>query len=755
MQEIEDLFKDESNSINSKEYRREVHKYLKDLNFDEGLNEFKNELFDLKKDFLEIKPKEDIVDWIYNHIVIPQQQSTRAGNMKLSVFQREIANFITSKQTKFVCLKGVQIGYSKVLKAIYAYVVSQLAKNVSVVFPIKQDVKRFWKDEISELATDVDPIRKIVRDIERGTAQDTQSEQRFINGVRTYFRAAFNEDDLQGYTSWLQLLDEIDRPGWLPRGDSQGDKIKQAMLRGTNFEDSKAVLGSTPGNRHNSLIWKHWLMSDQRRLQVKCPHCQTEQELRWDVTGKERWGFKWDLDEDGLVEKAYYQCDSRHGCRIDEHDKEKMIDEGVYKSSTKATEPGTVGIHAPSWLSMAPQASWKYLAQEWILAKDDLELMRTFYNFRMAEPWDDFQSETLNNSGIKSLRTAYPAEVPDDVVVLTIGGDDQTNKEGSIYEKMASREISVVGWTADKSPRLIGHWVIPGEVGDRDADEAYKFFIDRPYYKRDGTRLLIQAVAMDMGGHHAKETQIFANKFPRNRNVFAIRGASTRKGKREKDGIWPKSVQTARKGRSKLVFHTICSQTAKDRVGELLTREGGRSPQFPQSMPNDYFDKLLCEQRTIQPENGGYWWNPKKGERAEEEWMCLVYAYVALEGLRERHSKWRDLNLAAKRMKVSMPDEIVDEETGELGYKGEDRSIPALQFSSPDLIPKLVLDHMKFKNLDKDQDENKASTKPVKKAEKNTVSSEFGQVDTSQVQKQKPKRKRKQGWKSSAQRRRW
>ncbi len=672
----------------------EARAYFEGHTFEEGLDEFARKLHEYRSEYLEWPTLQGPIAWIYDNIEIPATESTRAGNMRLTVYQRLMAECAVDPDvTQVTVLKGVQIGYSKALKAIYAYVVAYMQKNVAVAFPTKEDVARFWKDEIVDMYSTVDAFKKIVRDIERGQAQDTLREQRFSTGVKTYFRGAFNEDDLQGFTSWLMMADEVDRSGWLPKKGSQGDKLKQFRNRGTNFRDSKLFVGSTPGLRHMSLVWKEWQTSDKRRLKVTCPHCGHRQELKW-TTGDEDYGFRWDLDEQtGRVEVAYYRCAGPKHCRIDEDIKDDMIDAGVYEATEIAAVPGNVGIHAPSWLSPAPKASWKNLAQEWLNAQDDPELLKEFYNFKMAEPWDEFISQSIGEAGVAVHRRPYPAEVPDDVVVLTCGGDDQTNKEGTTLEKLASREISVVGWTRRRKPRLIGHWVIPGEVGDPDADAAYTFFLKRPYRKRDGTEMHIMATAMDMGGHHPDETRIFAASFPSAMNVFAIRGSNQSEGSRL-PSIWPNGSTTKVKRGRKMKSYTVDSQQARDKIAELLLGSADDAPMFPDAMPDEYFTKLLCEQRTLKP-NGGYHWHPKKGGRPEEEWMCLAYAYVALEGLRYERPKWRNLNLAATA--AGIPDIMFDPETGEIGYTGPDLSIPALQYSVDGLIPDLVKDHSEVK----------------------------------------------------------
>jgi len=643
------------------------------LNFEEGLAEFSREIERYKRDYLEWPEFEDAVTWIFNNIELPKSETSRPGKMKLTVYQREMAINITNPKCKqLTILKAVQIGYSKALKAIYAYVVGYLAKRCAVAFPTKDTIKRFWKDEIVDMYRSVRALQELIRDAEKGTASDTMAEQRFINGAIGYFRSAFNEDDLQSFTSEINMADEVDREGWQPRAGTAGNKLNQFRNRGTDFEQSKLLVGSTPGVRHQSVIWQEWLMSDQRRLRVNCPHCGEEQVLRWGNKDS-RFGFKYTCNEAGQVVNVFYRCDSAKQCRIVQDDRDDMVDAGRYVATETAKTPGNIGIHIPAWISPSPGADWLGIAQRWVNAQGDTERMKEFVCFWMAEPWDEFDSRTLSDTGLAANRRPYPAEVPDDVIAIVAGGDDQTNKEGDGFFIQASREIQIVGFNRRSEPRVIGHWVIKGEVGDPEADAEYRAILDRPYRNRRGQEFYVQAEAMDGGGHHPDATCRFAASFPKNRLIIAIRGASPAKGTRL-PAMLPEKATKSAKGNW---FWTVDTQRARDLAASKLVLVGDSAPMWPSSMPEGFEEKMTSEHQELQ-KNGGYWWTEKPGRRSEEEWMCFSYAFVAWELLRsKRPRRWGNLNLAAERLGI--PDISHDPDTGELDYDGPDMSVMAVE----------------------------------------------------------------------------
>lgn len=657
--------------LNLHDIRSEATELLAETDFAEGLAEFQQLLADYRATYLGWPEKPPFVDWVYDNINLTAQESSRAGPMRLSVYQRAIGNavFHDPNCRQVTVLKGVQIGYSKLLRVIFAYCVAVLAKRISVVFPTDGDTERFFKDEIATLYSRVKAVAAVIREIKRGEPADTMSEQRYANGAIAYFRAAFNEDSLQSFTSWLQLADEADRDGWQPRGHSAGDKVSQLRNRGTDFVDSKLIIGSTPGIRDISVVWREWLTSDKRKLFVTCPRCQTTQELRWG-SNKTRYGFRWDLDEHGHVERAYYKCDTDRDCFIQEDEKEAIIEAGEYRPTAVPTQPGNVGIHAPSWISMSPGAAWKILAQQWLEAQGDPQKLKEFVTFKMAEPWDDL-GVGLDENALSEIVRPYPEEIPDDVVVLTAGGDTQRNKagKGSAVE-IPSREFAVVGWTRYGQMRVIGHWVFEGRPGDPSSDQEVKDFLNRQWKRRDGRTMSIMARAMDSNGGFADEVRAFCASCPVSSNTWAIIGDNKAAGTRSKY-VWPTKASTSKKTKNR--YYRIDSGLAKDGVFRLLQQTGDFAPMIPKSMPPDYLDKLMCEER--KKVKGGYYWQPKRGRRAEEEWVCVAYAYAALKGLQLTRSKWADLNLAARDLGI--PETIHDPVTGEIGYFGEDLSAHA------------------------------------------------------------------------------
>lgn len=163
-------------------------------------------------------------------------------------------------------------------------------------------------------------------------------------------------------------------------------------------------------------------------------------------------------------------------------------------------------------------------AQQWVSAQGSPADLREFTTFKIAEPWDEI-GHGLDLVEATSLFKPYPAEVPDDVVLLTAGGDTQQNKESKRTDfVIPSREFTVVDWTAAGQIRVIGHWKFMGTPGERSSDEEVRAFLDCKFKRRDGKDMSIMAVAMDSNGGFVEEVRAFCASFPRSRHVYAIIG---------------------------------------------------------------------------------------------------------------------------------------------------------------------------------------------------------------------------------------
>ncbi len=614
--------------------------------------------------------------WVNNNIRLDHKLSQREGWLEYTGYQSALSDYFMDEACRqLTILKGTRIGWSLFIASIAMYIAGYLKKTVTISQPTEGDAQAFYKEVIEPMIACCKP-----RD-EDGNEEQDQSKwlinQRipgswnliqFKNGGCIRLIGATSDDNFRRFDSPFNFMDEYSADAYEPSKGSQGDKKSLFAERGGAHWHTLIGVGSSPLSKDNCRTYAEYLKSDKRVPWVSCPHCHRDQVMEWGDKDS-TFGFKWTCDEiTGFVKDAWYQCVG--GCRITDRDKIALDRSLEYRPTDVPTTPGHYGLHIPQWLSFAGQANYKSICQRWLNSQGKPEELKTFTNNVLAWVWDEYTTSAMDAKAVNSMLQPFPAEVPDDVVVLTAGGDTQDNKEGTALAAMASRELAVIGWNALGQFRVIGHWKVLGEPGDASSDAALRSLLDRPYYKRDGSKWFIQASAHDFGGKgYADEVRMFTNSFDRHRNVWAIKG-----NRHRMDFVWPKKRSSQSKEKNGNVYYTIDSHLARDGIFRLMQLKGDKEPLIPSTLGSAYLDKLMCQERFRK--EGKWHWRNKEGRRAEEEWMCLAYAYAALKGLQLALPRlWKDLNLAARDRDV--PELIFDPQTGEIGYDGVDKSAMA------------------------------------------------------------------------------
>lgn len=659
------------------------------IDFSSGIEALYEGVADLRETVLQPPASMDPVTWIRKNIDLPKSKTEKQGELILTGYQREFVRlYFEDETTEIVVTKGTRVGMSLLLSAMAAYIICYLGESVTIAQPTEKDAEQYYKERIEPLFEMCEALGALRRKPRRGERQDTWDLIEFKNGATLRLVGAASDDNFRRYGSKHNWGDEYSAEGWAPSAKSQGEKAELFKERGGEFTNPKLVLISSPLGKDNCRTTARHAESDQQDPYACCPHCDHPQIFEWGDKDTP-YGFKLIRDSQGFVDKVYYECINCHepiyehtqfpepvtvGDKVCLSHKDYLDATLHYKPSTPWKKKGRRGMYIPQWFSPNGRATWKVIADEFLAKRGNPEEMKTWVNNAKGVAYDDFTTSAMDASDAADMIRPYPAEVPDDVVLLILAGDTQTNKEGSHLEQVASRECTGMGFNRFGQVRIIGHWIIPGEPGDVAADAKVTELMTRKFRKRDGTEMGFIAKVFDMGGDYPDEIRKFCNSFPRSWNVWAIKGNNGTKGTR-KVAIWPKKVS---KNPTTAAEHfTIDSHGARDAAFRLMMMRGDKAMWIPPSMPIDYHAKLFCEER--KRINGGLWWKPKQGKRAEEEWMCLAYGVAALKGLQTSYLAWRDLNLAARQLGI--PEVPHDPETGEIygDYTGPDLSAHAIE----------------------------------------------------------------------------
>lgn len=597
-----------------------------------GRAAFRNSLLGLVDATLKFPRRLTGSEWAETFGRIPKGTGAESGPVTLYGYQRGLLDAMCDPAVPLVTvLKAARVGYTRCATLAVGYHLHQDPTLCAIAQPVGADAEEFGGREIGPMLRETPALAAMLRPVKKGVKQDNALFYELTNGASVKIVGAAADDAFRRYSARWQFADELDAEGWTPKAKTQGDKLKLFWTRGETFWNRKQVRGGTPLLEETSRTYKLWLQSDQRRYFVPCPQCDEMQVLEWGGPDVPH-GIKWQVDENGNLSVWYVgTC----GCIIDEGRKAWMDEHGEWRPTAKPEQPGHVGFHLWTGMSLNPNAAWTVLVREWLEAqKDPAEKVQPFVNLVLGRPYRATYGQEVKASQFMERLEDYGAEVPDGALYLTAGCDVQS---GTVNPRI---EVSVYAWGRGLECWLVGHFVLPGDPAQPEVWAALDALLRRRFAKADGKTLDIRAACIDSGGHHTAETYAFANE-RRTRRVWAIKGRSEKNGARGK--VWP------RKPSSNLgnVWYMIGGNAARDWAYGSLSRDrhGPRFVHFPlqpaagaRDIDEEFFDQLTAERLVMR--KGGFteWEKPKA--KPHEVGVCLVYAYAAVCGLQALNARF-------------------------------------------------------------------------------------------------------------------
>jgi len=181
----------------------------------------------------------------------------------------------------------------------------------------------------------------------------------------------------------------------------------------------------------------------------------------------------------------------------------------------------------------------------------------------------------------------------------------------------------------DEEAWLVEHAVLRGDPGSDALWLELDAFVAAKRASEDGRRLLVEAVAVDSGGHFTQQVYGYAAR-RKARRVFAIKGAGGF-GRL----IWPKAA--GRAGKTSAQVWIVGVDTAKDLLYGRLRRVLEPGPgylHFCAAVEPEWFEQLTNEvivHKSVQGRRVRAY-KPRASGVRTEALDCMVYAYAAFLG---------------------------------------------------------------------------------------------------------------------------
>ena len=537
--------------------------------------------------------------WADLHRILSSAGSAEPGKYRTArvPYLREIMDALSARSPvrRVVVMKGSQLGFTEIVNNAVGYVIHHSPGPILFVEPTGDIAKAESKQRLAPMIDECEALRERVRDPRSRDSGNTILVKEFPGGILV-LSGANSPKALRRMPVRYLFLDEVD--GYPGDVGEEGDPVALAEARTTNFPRRKVLLISTPTIKGESRIEREFLLSDQRRYFVPCPHCGHMDWIRWE-------NIRYEDDRPQTAKLACMGCQQL----IEERFKGVMLAQGEWRPTVEDTGR-TRGYHLSALYSPLGWKSWADCVLQHLEAKDDPMKRKTWVNTVLGETWEE-RGAYVTAEGLAARCKSYfeegvEADVPSGVGILVASVDVQDNW----------LEAQVKGYGAGEESWLIAHTQVHGDPGVEKTWLEMDEFLTQEFTHVSGQKMTIACTAVDSGGHHTDDVYKFC-RARLARRVFAVRGGSEQ-GK----PVVPDRPSIRNRYRTKLF--TLCVDTAKDIILSRL-KIGSPGPGYvhlPDWVDAEYLAQLTAEKAVRK-------WVKRRG--TIREWVKLRERNEALD----------------------------------------------------------------------------------------------------------------------------
>ncbi len=525
----------------------------------------------------------------------------QAGDkVKLLSFQKGMidAPFLENKK-KYVLMTSAQIGKTTILNGILFNQMANDPCNMIIGQSTAKEMSQYLAGKIRPSIEACDALKDVVTDKNDRNAVNNNNQLQLKTNHFLYMVSLTSPSTLRGKTAKVGLLDEIDAA----TASEEGDPVALAANRLTTFGDEgRLVVSSTPTSKLGS-INQQWLSSDMRMFFVPCPHCGKHQVIEW-----ENVQFEWrNIDGKNLPDPdtARYICPHCKNAWT-EGERIRAVAQGEWRATRESEVAGF-------WISRlySPFSTIRACVVDFSHAWQSFDL-QSFYNTVLGKVYDD-QDTAVEANELEQLKTDVSIEnIPDDVIFLCAGTDQQLDRA----------ETTIMGVAKDKI-YILDHRSFYDHNCERYESPVWDRLINfhkTKFTTVSGDRVPMLASFLDTS--NGRFTQAGYRICGKWKNLHAIKGSSAGNAP-----IIP--VKPTRTGGHELLMLGV--NVGKTAFREMLARNLKDNPhialEISDTVPDDYLDQLLSE--SVKRTTTGVRWVKNPGATRNEALDCAVYATAA------------------------------------------------------------------------------------------------------------------------------
>lgn len=558
-----------------------------------------------------------VSEWADENRVLVSESSSEPGRWRTdrAPYQREIMDAFTQPGIwRIVIMASAQVGKSEIELNMMGCAIDNDPGPILYVQPTDKVAEDYSKRRIAPMFAACPTLRNKIYKAKGRDSNNTITMKTFPGGSLAII-GANSPSDLASKPVRYIFFDETDR--FPASAGTEGDPIELAERRTETFRHNRKIVEtSTPTNKGASKIERSYMSGTQEEWHVECPHCRQYSYINFSDIRFDKDEFK---NEDGKVDyrvtRVAWQCPlCKRECG--EYETKRLPARWVAKNP-EAIHNGIRSFRLNAFMS--PWSDWKDIVRKFLKAKDDPEFLKVFYNTILGETW-----EVRDRSGVPEKlydrREHYTAEVPDGVLVLTMGVDTQDNR----------MEYEIVGWNRDEESWGISRGVIPGRADAPGTWEEIDALLEREWKLKNGMALRVMAAFVDSGGHFSDAVYDACAKRA-SRKIWPIKGEAGEKP----------YVRLMKKSKSSGTGFMVGVDSGKEAImyATTLEKPGPKYMHFPRDYRAGYdmefFRGLISEKMVIHRRAGNAVIAWEKTYERNEPLDCRNYARAAY-----RYFRW-------------------------------------------------------------------------------------------------------------------
>ena len=529
-----------------------------------------------------------VSEWADQNRVLVSESSAEPGAWRTdrAPYQREIMDSFTQPGIwQIVIMASAQVGKSEIELNMMGCAIDNDPGPMLYIQPTKEVAEDYSKRRIAPMINACPTLREKVFKARSRDAANTITMKTFPGGSLAII-GANSPADLASKPVRYIFMDETDR--FPVSAGTEGDPQELAERRTETFRHNRKIIKtSTPTIKGRSKIEKDYMNGTQEEWHTECPHCHTYNFIRFSDIHFEKEDFRNTAgNEDYHVKKVTWECPT---CKreIPEHVAKRMPAKWVPQNPA-ALDNGIRSFRLNAFMS--PWSDWKDIVYKFLKAKNDPELLKTFYNTILGESWEVHTNKGLDEK-LYNRREHYNAEVPTGVLLLTMGIDTQDNR----------LEYEVVGWNRNGESWGISRGIIPGRADSPGVWEEVDLLLDHEWKMKNGMKMKTLATFIDSGGHFTSDVYRQC-ALRQTKRIWPIKGEGgegkeyCRQMKKAKQAEGVKFIIGVDDGKSGIMYEAALETPGPNYMHFPIDYRAGYD--------KEYFKGLISEQMVIHRQRG-------------------------------------------------------------------------------------------------------------------------------------------------------